>query len=397
LPDGETARARRLIVLLALALLSASMVFPSLIAAAAGPKVVVIVGPVGAYNASYKEEARDVIAEARRYTSNVVALFTPNATWARVREHTRGASILVYFGHGWGYPSRYGPYDGDRQNGMALDPSSGANGVRRVYYGENRIRASIRLAPAAAVLLYRLCYASGNTEPRLSEGTTSQSKRRVDGFGAGFLDTGAQIVIADGHPSRPENYVRQLFTTDRAMWEVFRRAPNYNGHAMGPYGSARTPGARYIVDPDRGGSDPKGFYRSIVGNLSLRTTQVTGRAPLPGASPSVSPPPSGQPSLEPTPPTDGVPSDEASGTPAPDASEPVSASPTPTTTEAPPPPPTDPPPAEASPPATADPPPTEPSPPAPDPADAPSATADPTPTAPSEHPTEPASAEPAAP
>ena len=120
--------------------------------------------------------------------------------------------MFVYFGHGWGYPSRYGSFDGDRMNGMALDPASGADGRRRVYYGENKVRASIHLAPGAAVLLYRLCYASGNTEPGLAEGTTTQSKRRVDGFGAGFLDTGAGIVIADGHPSHPGNDMKQLFT-----------------------------------------------------------------------------------------------------------------------------------------------------------------------------------------
>ena len=119
------------------------------------------------------------------------------------RQAAAGASVFVYFGHGWGYPSRYGSFDGDRMNGMALDPASGADGRRRVYYGENKVRASIHLAPGAAVLLYRLCYASGNTEPGLSEGTTTQSRRRVDGFGAGFLDTGAGIVIADGHPSLP--------------------------------------------------------------------------------------------------------------------------------------------------------------------------------------------------
>ena len=105
-PRDTASRTRRLVVLLALALLAATMVFPSLMQAAAGPKVVVIVGPVGRYNTYYKNEARELIAEARKHTSNVVVLFTPKATWARVKEQTKGASILVYFGHGWGYPSQ---------------------------------------------------------------------------------------------------------------------------------------------------------------------------------------------------------------------------------------------------------------------------------------------------
>ncbi|MEO5965393.1 MAG: hypothetical protein ABIR11_08010, partial [Candidatus Limnocylindrales bacterium] len=237
--------------------------------------------------------------------------------------------------HGWGFPSTYAPFDPSRMNGMALDPSSGANGTRRIYYGEDRLRASIRLAPGAAVLLYRLCYASGNTEPGLSEGTTSQSKRRVDGFGAGWLDTGAAIVIADGHPTSRGNYIRQLFTTDASMWSMFRRAPNYHHHALGPYASTRTRGARYSVDPDHGGINPSGFYRSIVGDLSLRTTQVTRRAPYPAVSPSPSPSASAEPSASASADPSQEPSSEPSAEPSgstviePSAEPSVSASPEP--------------------------------------------------------------------
>jgi hypothetical protein len=279
-PGAPVAPGRRpstVVAALAVALLLAGLAVPAWARAANGAKVVIVVGPVAALNGAYKDEAHEVADTARRYTSNVVLLFTPRATWSRVKDATRGASVLVYFGHGWGHPSPYGPFDPDRQNGMALDPASGADGRRRIYYGEERIRRSIRLAPGAAVLLYRLCYASGNTEPGLSEGATSSSKRRADGYGRGFLDAGAGIVFADGHPGAPGNYVRQLFATDRSMWQVFRSAPNFHRHILGPYSSRGTPGARYALDPDHGGGDPSGFYRSVVGDLDLRTTEVTGR------------------------------------------------------------------------------------------------------------------------
>jgi hypothetical protein len=292
-------------------------VAPFTASAASAPKVVVVVGPTGRLNTAFKAEAAQVIAEARRHTTNVVAVFTPRATWDRVRLAARGASIFVYFGHGNGYPSRYGPYQGRTKNGMGLDPVSYANGTRHVNYGEDRIRASIRLAPNAAVLLYRLCYASGNTEPGLSEGTTWQSKQRVDYYGAGFLDTGARVVFADGHPRSAANYVRQLFTTDRSMYQVFRAAPNYHGHVLGPYASRRTPGTRYALDPDRGGSNPAGFYRSIAGNLELRTKAVTLRLPPPTPTPTPTPTASPTPEPTPTPTTEPTPEATPTATPEP--------------------------------------------------------------------------------
>src|SRR3954467_12443956 len=70
------------------------------VAAASGAKVVVVVGPVGDHTAHYKADANDIVAEAKRYTSNVVKLFTPNATWAKVKAAAQDASIFVYLGHG---------------------------------------------------------------------------------------------------------------------------------------------------------------------------------------------------------------------------------------------------------------------------------------------------------
>jgi hypothetical protein len=275
-----------MLVVLSTILLLLAVAAPSR-AAGPGPKVVVVVGPVGALNATYRKEARLIVAEARRHTPNVVLLESPRATWSRVKAAAQGASIFVFFGHGNGHPSIYGQFHGDTKNGLGLDPATGADGRRHVNYGEDRIRASIQFAPDAAVLLYRMCYASGNTEPGQSEGSTTKSRQRVDGYASGFLDAGAGIVLADGHPKSPADYVRQLFTTDRTMWEVFRAAPNFHGHVLGPYASRRTPGSQYALDPDRGGADPAGFYRSAAGRLDLTTWDVTQR---PAPAESVPPP-----------------------------------------------------------------------------------------------------------
>ena len=144
------------------------------------------------------------MAEARRYTSNVVKVYTPNATWAKVKAAAQGASILVYLGP----RQRLAEHLRRRsrrvtKDGLGLDPGTGADSTKTVYYGEDYIRNNIRLAPNAVVLLYHLCYASGNTEPGLAVGTFADARQRVDNYGAGFIGAGARAVFAEGHPAHP--------------------------------------------------------------------------------------------------------------------------------------------------------------------------------------------------
>ena len=248
------------------------------VAAASSVKVVIVVGPVGSSTAHYKEDAAAVAAEARRHTPNVVTLSTPNATWTKVKAAAQGASVLVYLGHGNGWPSAYPPFQTLTKDGLGLDPATGANGTKTVYYGEGYIADNIRLAPNAVVILYHLCYASGNTEPGLATGTFADARQRVDNYGAGFIGAGARAVFAEGHPRHPAtDYIRQLFTTSRTMDQIFRAAPSRHGHVRGPYASQRTPGLRFEMDPDT--TTPSGFYRSLVGDLDLTANVVTGTVP----------------------------------------------------------------------------------------------------------------------
>src|SRR5689334_24640170 len=54
---------------------------------------------------------------------------------------------------------------------FGLNPTAGAGDVAHQYFGEGKIAANIRLAKDAVVLLNHLCYASGNSEPGLAEGS----------------------------------------------------------------------------------------------------------------------------------------------------------------------------------------------------------------------------------
>jgi flagellar hook assembly protein FlgD len=268
---------------LAAVLWPASLATPAATAAGGlNPKVVVIAGPVGSSNTHYRADADAIAATARKYTSNVVLLKTPRATWSRVKPALQGASIVVYLGHGNGWPSIYAPYQPYTKDGLGLDPETGANGTAHVYYGEDYIARDIKLAPNAIVLFHHLCYASGNTSDGLPVGTLADSKQRVDNYGAGFFAAGARAVIADvSHPHTA--YITALFTTRQTINRLFHTYPTYHGHDI-PFASVRTPGFRAILDP----TTTRGpWYRSIIQDPTLTTTQITRTAyPSSGTNPA---------------------------------------------------------------------------------------------------------------
>ena len=122
---------------------------------------------------SYRSYADQIYSDAIRYTSNVVRVYSPNATASRVQAAVAGASIIVYLGHGNGWPSPY-TYDPayTTKDGFGLNYDTNGDGkttdYENKYYGEPWIRG-LRPAPNAVVLLFHLCYASGNPESGAKE------------------------------------------------------------------------------------------------------------------------------------------------------------------------------------------------------------------------------------
>lgn len=245
-------------------------------AAAADPKVVLVVGATHGTTAAYRSYMSAVATTAARYSRNVVKVYSPGATWSAVRSALQGASIVVYMGHGNGFPSPYSttpnPYT---QNGMGLNLAAGAGDSNTKYYGESYLANEVDLAPNAVVILSHLCYASGNSEPGKTEPTLGVAMARMDNFAAGFLRAGARAVIADGHDD-PAWYVEQLFSTSSTVEQIWRTSPGAHGNAFA-FPSARTPGFTAFSDPDsQSGSAYAGFYRSLVAKPTLTSAQVTG-------------------------------------------------------------------------------------------------------------------------
>lgn len=266
---------RKTVAILILTLVAALGAFVPVVAAAAPaePKVVIIVGATHGSTAKYRTYADQAYVEARKYTSNVVKVYSPYATWTKVKAATVGANVVIYMGHGNGWPSPY-TYDPKytTKNGFGLNATSGAGDSNNKYYGEPYV-STLDLAPNAIVLLHHLCYAAGNSEPGQAEPSVSVARQRLDNYAAGFLKAGASAVIADGHAG-PVSYLRSLFTTHQTIEQLWRTQPNANGH-VAVFNSTRTPGATAFSDPN---TTTSGFYRSMVGDRTITTDDILGEA-----------------------------------------------------------------------------------------------------------------------
>ena len=223
-------------------------------------KVVVIVGPVGTVTDSYRALADDAISAARGLSDNITAVYSPNATWPVVRRALEGAAIVVYLGHGNGWPSPYrDTLYPPTQDGLGLNPVAGAGDDAHQYFGEAAIAREVHLAPGAVVLLNHLCYASGAGEPGMPNPSLGVAQQRVDNYGAGWLAAGASAVIAEGHLG-PAYYVDALLKGRAGAEAAWRQSPTFHDHVVAA-ASERTPGAAILLDPDSTGS---GYYRSLV-------------------------------------------------------------------------------------------------------------------------------------
>src|SRR6266576_3825141 len=196
-----------------------------------------LVGSTAFDEARFGHCRREAAVAAARYTPNVVRIYSPDATWSAVRQALQGASIVLYLGHGNGWPSRYRDslYPAT-QDGFGLNPTAGAGNAHQ-YFGEDAIGREVKLARHAVVILSHLCYASGNSEPGLPEGPLEIGQQRVDNYAAGFIRAGADAVIADSY-LRPAYYVSSILAGKGTIDRIWRTAPSFNGNLL-QYASTR--------------------------------------------------------------------------------------------------------------------------------------------------------------
>jgi hypothetical protein len=276
---------RKLTLALAIGLLVAAtglVTTSSQVAAAAHvTKIVLVVGQTQSVTAHYIDDANNAALEFQNAAASagraisITKVYSPNATWSAVLAAAKGANILVYMGHGNGYPNPYVSYEQpNKDNGMGLNAVAGSSSTVTTYYGENYM-AQLQLAPGALVLLNHLCYASGNSESGYANPALSTAKTRVDGYGSGFIRGGAKTVIAEGLDDL-NYYIDTVFnghTTVDAMWKGSR---TFNNNVIS-YASTRSAGYTSELDPDvanpaAGGQEV--YYRSMVSIPSTTTDSI---------------------------------------------------------------------------------------------------------------------------
>jgi flagellar hook assembly protein FlgD len=260
--------------------------------AASKPKAVIIVGPSASTTSHFLDDGQTIADQAKAAGMDVTTIFHPHATWQRVLDNIQGANLVVYMGHGNGWPSPYAPFQERTKDGFGLDGYDGASANSVTYYGANPIRSNIRLAPNAIVMLVHLCYASGNGEPGMAIPSWSVAAQRVDNFSAGFLDVGARSVFAFGWFQKYD-IPDLLMNSDKTMEQIFET--RYHGYPSGWIGwddryvaSERSPGVEMHLDPH----PTYGFYRSLVGgfNMSASDWRGSSSANASGSSTSASAP-----------------------------------------------------------------------------------------------------------
>jgi hypothetical protein len=276
---------RKLALALAIGLLLAGSATVTAAPAAASAlpqtKVVIVAGAgLGTLASTYRSYADSAAATFAKYTSNVTRVYSPSATWANVQAAAQGANILVYVGHGSGWPNPYvGYHQPNGDNGMGLDTYVGDGDYTKTYYGENYM-AQLGLAPNAVVILHHLCYASGNEEWGRGLPSLAVARQRVEGYASGFLRGGAKAVIVEGVHDI-SYYIDELFTGHTTVDAMWKSAPSFHNHVTA-WESSDSPTYTAQIDPSLDNPAPDGdyYYRSMVGLPSLSTDSVISTAPI---------------------------------------------------------------------------------------------------------------------
>jgi hypothetical protein len=249
--------------------LTASLVFgllpgagPNPVAAAA-PKVAIIVGPTEITDSNYMPSAERVADVARAAGATVELAYC--ATPAEAKAAASNANVIVYFGHGNGFPNPYtSPANTtdqtkkltDRVNGFGLrhpgkswDGKSCDDGVLQ-YYGEDHLTGKLttngwgsgglRPAPNFVMVMSNACYAPGAGESRPAP-SEDIALARVANYSAPFLALGGTYFATDMGSDRMVDLL--LRNRGTAFGTLFEAGNGYDASALRRYPHSFVSGA----------------------------------------------------------------------------------------------------------------------------------------------------------
>lgn len=213
-------------------------------AAAAAPKVAILVGPTGITDSHYHPWAKQLKATAEAAGATVDLRYCPTPSQAKAA--TNGASVIVYFGHGNGFPNPYSSTEnpasvngwGLRDPAKSWDKESCTDSVLR-YYGEAYLTGkiggygwsigAITPAPNFVMVMSNACYAPGAGESRPAP-AESTALARVSNYSTPFLELGGTYFATDLGSDRLVDLI--LRNPTASFGSLFEQGNGYSADAL---------------------------------------------------------------------------------------------------------------------------------------------------------------------
>jgi hypothetical protein len=281
------------------------------VSAATTLKVVIIVGPTGDLTKNSRETGNDIAKAATAAGAEVVKVYSPRATWARVRSAVAGANVVVYLGHGNGYPNPYssGTEWTDRVNGWGLNRTENGGdsdnwSTRMVYCGEKALLGTLTASDGAAqwkycggakgtdginpaddwVMIYnKACYAPGANEGWDTKATQSVALQHVRNYSYPALKTGGAYFATDMYQGGEQLVDLVLRHRDWTFGAIAEAANGYDMAAQRRFDHPDLSGRQIWLQ--RTGADLDYWY-AYAGNPNLTPSGAMG-VYVPPAPPSV--------------------------------------------------------------------------------------------------------------
>jgi hypothetical protein len=282
--------------------LIASQMAVAPVGAAVAQKVVIIVGPTGAQTDSYRSKGDAIYTAAVAAGANAVKVYSPNATWAKVKAAVNGANIVVYLGHGNGYPNPYnsGAEPTDRDNGWGLNRTT-TNGdsdnwsTTMVYCGEKALLGTLTSASSAQwsycggstntdgitpaanwVMIYNsACYAPGASEGWDVPATESQAVQRVRNYSyPGLLVGGGAYFATDMHEGGQQLVDTILRNPGMAFGAIAENANGYDLTRQRHFAHPDLAGRRIWIQ-NTGSPTSGDYFFAYAGRVALTPSGAT--------------------------------------------------------------------------------------------------------------------------
>jgi PKD repeat protein len=284
---------------LAMALAASAVMGPVPVrAGAAGQKVVVIVGPVGggSIQTNYLNRGEQIADAAEALGATAVRVFSPNATYANARAAVNGANIIVFIGHGSGFPN---PYTGTMipawTNGWGLNAIAGVDAYdstghghtiggshpSMLYCGEAALEGKpkpssipaaqwcagggITPAPGFAMVFSNACYAPGAGETEETTPTSEAvARQRVENFSRPYLALGGTYFASDlGSRSVVENILEH---PHNSWGDIYAMSQGYSESAQVHFPHTRSAGDEAWLQRTSGPGGLMSYWYAFAGD-----------------------------------------------------------------------------------------------------------------------------------